>query len=494
MARVNAPHVLQGVFAINKPTIEKPKDPMDHMSSQKVLDEVSAQFNSSSTFQPLLKEQQKSVKEWRRENNRRPKGPNRTKNVKIGHGGTLDPLATGILVVGIGNGTKSLSQFLGGCSKTYEATVLFGATSDSFDVCGKILKRGPYGHITKELIEKTLDVYRGKFTQKPPIFSAIKVNGKKMYEYAREGKEIPDLDERPVEVSELELLEFMPGGTHGQKYVLENASAEPEAPEEMKANADKLVEASLSKITREYRAARKQQNAQEEPADKSTDDAAASQDLKRKRDGEQDQDSELPTKKTHADDSASATAAPDTTSASSSPLTDGTQAPAARIRITASSGFYVRSFIHELAVAMDSIAVMTALKRTKQAHFELGKNVLEWDELKAGEQVWGPKVRQYLWEWMDAEESNGDVTVREQGASRPWNGEQSERKRAAQEERKPERERGNRGWEKAASPPRNQSRERRSKTPEKRGEAPATTTQQRSSKTELDDDDDWGDM
>ncbi|KAK8154489.1 trub family pseudouridylate synthase-containing protein [Phyllosticta citrichinensis] len=493
MARVNAPHVLQGVFAINKPTIEKPKDPMDHMSSQKVLDEISAQFNSSSTFQPLLEEQQKSVRDWRRQNNRRPKGPNRTKNVKIGHGGTLDPLATGILVVGIGNGTKSLSQFLGGCSKTYEATVLFGATSDSFDVCGKILKRGPYGHITKELIEKTLDVYHGKYTQKPPIFSAIKVNGKKMYEYAREGKEIPDLDERPVEVSELELLEFMPGGTHGQKYILENASAEPEAPEEMKANADKLVEASLSKITREYRAARRQ----EEPADKPTDDATASQDLKRKHDGEQDLDSEPPTKKTHADDSASTTAAttaPDTTSTPSSTVTDGTQAPAARIRITASSGFYVRSFIHELAVAMDSIAVMTALKRTKQAHFELGKNVLEWDELKAGEQVWGPKVRQYLWEWMDAEESNGDVTVREQGASREWSGKQNERKWSGRDERKTKRESVERSWEKAASPPRNQGRERRSKSPERRGEAPATMTQQRSSKTELDDDDDWGDM
>ncbi|KAK8232147.1 tRNA pseudouridine(55) synthase [Phyllosticta capitalensis] len=456
MARANSPHILQGVFAINKPTIEKPKDPMDHMSSQKVLDEVSAQFDRSKTFQPLLEEQQRSVRDWKRQNGRRPKGPNRAKKVKIGHGGTLDPLATGILVVGIGNGTKSLSKFLGGCFKTYEATVLFGAASDSFDVCGKILKRGHYSHITKELIEKTLDVYRGKHMQKPPIFSAIKVNGKKMYEYAREGKEIPDLDERPVEISELELLEFMPGGTHGQKYILENASAEPEAPEEMKANADNLIEASLSKITKEYRDARRAESSK-------TDDAAESGDLKRKRDGEEDQTStgEPPIKKTRADEPTETTA------------TDGTQAPAARIRITASSGFYVRSFLHELAIAMDSIAVMTALKRTKQANFELGKNVLEWEELKAGEEVWGPKVQQYIGEWMRSEEESGEVQVKPtQWAKWDSRGEKVEAKFAEQKsERRP-----------------SQERERRSRSPEKKRE------EQKTARQELDDDDDFGDM
>ncbi|KAK7557529.1 pseudouridine synthase [Phyllosticta citricarpa] len=501
MASSNAPRVLQGVFAINKPTIEKPRHPQDHMSSQKVLDQISAQFNDSSTFQPLLEEQKRSVLEAKRQNGRRPRGPNRMTRVKIGHGGTLDPLATGILVVGVGNGTKSMAKFLAGCTKTYEATLLFGAASDTFDVCGKILKRGPYGHITKELIEKTLDVYRGKTRQKPPIFSALKVQGKPMYEYAREGREIPDLPERDVDVSELELLEFMPGGTHGYKYILENASDEPEAPEEMKANADKLIEATLSQVTKDYLASKRQQKAQE-PGEKPTgEEAAPSADLKRKRDGEEDQDSEPPTKKTHADESAT-TEAPESTSPSAtiSPPTDGTQAPAARIRITSSSGFYVRSLVHELAVAMDSLAVMAALKRTKQAKFELGKNVLEWDDLQAGEHAWGPKVRQSLEEWMDAGESDADRMSGPWRGQGPDQGQRSPRQWQGQMKGEKERERArrsparNQSHERRQSWDRGQSHERRSRTPEKKGEARTPATEQQPGRVQLDEDDDWGEF
>ena len=110
--------------------------------------------------------------------------------VKMGHGGTLDPLATGVLILGIGSGTKSLPQFLG-CTKSYECTVLFGKATDTYDTEGKVVARKGYEHITKDMVEQALAKFRGKIMQKPPIFSALKVNGKKLYEYAREGKEVP---------------------------------------------------------------------------------------------------------------------------------------------------------------------------------------------------------------------------------------------------------------------------------------------------------------
>ena len=86
----------------------------------------------------------------------------------MGHGGTLDPMATGVLIVGIGSGTKKLNQFLGGW-KEYEATCVFGTVTDSYDAVGKILRRAPTEHITKEKVEETLQQFRGDILQQPPM-------------------------------------------------------------------------------------------------------------------------------------------------------------------------------------------------------------------------------------------------------------------------------------------------------------------------------------
>ena len=75
--------------------------------------------------------------------------------VKLGHGGTLDPLATGVLIVGAGRGTKCLSRFLE-CTKSYECVVLFGAATDSYDAVGKVVSRSEYAHVTRELVEENL--------------------------------------------------------------------------------------------------------------------------------------------------------------------------------------------------------------------------------------------------------------------------------------------------------------------------------------------------
>ena len=121
--------------------------------------------------------------------------PKHLKNIKakLGHGGTLDPMATGVLIVGMGKGTKCLQRFLE-CTKTYECVVLFGAATDSYDAVGKVVSKADYEHVTKELVEEKLAQFRGKIMQKPSVFSALKVDGKKMYEYARQQQDEGESD------------------------------------------------------------------------------------------------------------------------------------------------------------------------------------------------------------------------------------------------------------------------------------------------------------
>ena len=88
----------------------------------------------------------------------------------MGHGGTLDPMATGVLVVAIGSGTKKLNQFLGG-SKEYEAVCAFGIVTDSYDSEGKILRRAQTQHITRAKVEEALTQFRGEILQQPPMYA-----------------------------------------------------------------------------------------------------------------------------------------------------------------------------------------------------------------------------------------------------------------------------------------------------------------------------------
>ncbi|RKP05790.1 pseudouridine synthase [Thamnocephalis sphaerospora] len=127
---------------------------------------------------------------------------------KIGHGGTLDPLASGVLVVAVGTGTKQLQSYLDG-SKVYVGEGLFGAVTDTYDSEGKTMERAPYVHVTREALESVLDQFRGTIQQIPPKYSALKVNGRPMYEYARKGLEIPrEIAAREVTIHSLTLEAF----------------------------------------------------------------------------------------------------------------------------------------------------------------------------------------------------------------------------------------------------------------------------------------------
>lgn len=125
------------------------------------------------------------------------------KTKKVGHTGTLDPIASGVLVVCVGKATK-LVDIITSANKEYVATVKLGLLTDTLDLDGEVLKKEKVA-IRKEELSKVLDSFLGTYEQEVPIYSAVKVNGKKLYEYAREGKKV-NLPKRMVEIKEIELI------------------------------------------------------------------------------------------------------------------------------------------------------------------------------------------------------------------------------------------------------------------------------------------------
>jgi len=123
---------------------------------------------------------------------------------KIGHTGTLDPMANGVLPIAVGDATR-LIEYLSD-DKEYVATVKFGESTDTYDKEGNIIFKSNKV-VEKNEIENVLCKFRGEILQKPPIYSALKKNGKKLYEYAREGKDI-EIEPRKVMVEKLDLLSF----------------------------------------------------------------------------------------------------------------------------------------------------------------------------------------------------------------------------------------------------------------------------------------------
>ncbi|CZR65170.1 related to pseudouridine synthase [Phialocephala subalpina] len=450
--------IMEGVFAINKPT---------GLSSAQVLRDLQTHFNPSELFAPWVETESKNRE--RESHNQRGRRKQKKIQVKIGHGGTLDPLATGVLIAGVGKGTKSLQDFLL-CTKVYETVVLFGTSTDTYDRVGKVLKRAPYDHITKEKVEEALGQFRGKFMQLPPLFSALKMNGKPLYEYAREGKEIPrEIERRSVEVLDLELVEWMEGGTHQhvaptdeagyaeinvanklwkQENVLppnRRRSRSPSVKKEIEdEKAQSVTEDSLSKgdgikeehaVKEETNVEIKEKGGTEEKQLPKVDSKMESVETKETRPDEarvefeqtkrkltEDQDDlvhERPASKQQrlaAPEEAvmsgglapptptPATEQPTPTtpvegSSSEAPAVKGP--PAVRLRMTVTSGFYVRSLCHDLGAAIGSAGLMAELERTRQGDFELNKNVLEYKDLDGGEKVWGPKVEAMLDEWQE---------------------------------------------------------------------------------------------
>ena len=124
----------------------------------------------------------------------------------MGHAGTLDPLATGVMIICTGRATKLIDNLQAGV-KEYEASIALGATTPSFDLETEIDARYPVEHITEELVRDVLSRFTGRIEQIPPAFSACKVDGKRAYELARKGREV-DLKPKVLVIDSIELLSF----------------------------------------------------------------------------------------------------------------------------------------------------------------------------------------------------------------------------------------------------------------------------------------------
>ena len=374
--------IVEGLFAINKPP---------SVSSAQVIRNLQKVFNISNLFTPWL-EAERANRDQESRYQRKRRNQKRLQ-VKIGHGGTLDPMATGVLILGVGKGTKQLQSFLE-CTKSYEAIVLFGAATDTYDNLGKVLKRASYEHIDKESVDKVLQQFRGKIMQRPPIYSALRMDGKRLYEYARDGKDIPrEIEKRPVEVMELEMIEWLDGRNHNYNIL------EREAELESRNIAEKVLDLEDSAATA--------------VDGKRPCEGSLSSSMKRKRLLDDLRDESVTNKKPTLSQQGTD---PSTlmsgglqipnddqplseTSKSSSPK--GSKAtlhrpPAVKLRMTVTSGFYVRSLAHDLGEAVVSLACMSALVRTRQGQFELGRNVLEYEDFEKGEDVWGPKIKSLI--------------------------------------------------------------------------------------------------
>lgn len=130
----------------------------------------------------------------------------RVRKIKVGHAGTLDPLATGVIIICTGKATKRIDE-LQYQTKEYIATLKLGETTPSFDLEGEVDAVYPTEHITQELVEEVLKSFVGTIQQIPPVYSACKVDGKRAYELARKGKEV-DLKSKTLVIDEMELLTY----------------------------------------------------------------------------------------------------------------------------------------------------------------------------------------------------------------------------------------------------------------------------------------------
>ncbi|RPB09245.1 pseudouridine synthase, partial [Morchella conica CCBAS932] len=343
--------------------VNKPKG----KSSADVIRIVQRVFRKSPHFsEPLELEQIARSKEsgYQKKKRRGKSGP---PDVKMGHGGTLDPMATGVLVLGVNGGTKHLQHALD-CQKSYECVALFGCSTDTYDAEGKIMRRAPYKHINKEAVEGALKTFCGDIMQKPPIYSALHQNGMRLYEYARKGIPLPmEIKARPVVAHSIELLDFITD--HTWEFPKEELSAEDQvvgkALEEMQATAPDGVKVGEKRHSREE---------SPKPSAKKIKSEAASEGGTGK--------------------------SPDKAPTLVDQVEDGSKPAAVSIRMTVGSGFYVRSLVYDLGEALGSAAHMVKLVRTHQGDFKLGENVVEWEDLMNEDiSAWEDKVVNTLRAW-----------------------------------------------------------------------------------------------
>ncbi|WBW70935.1 tRNA pseudouridine synthase Pus4 [Schizosaccharomyces osmophilus] len=363
-----------GLIAINKPSGK---------SSAQCLNEIKAIISKSELakfFQsdpPHPNDKNSKRKKWKRN------------DIKIGHGGTLDPLASGVLVVGLGIGTKQLPTLLS-CVKTYKATCLFGCSTNTYDSSGKII-RVATKIPSKEEVADGLAAFRGDILQLPPLYSALHIQGKRLYEYAREGLPLPEaVKPRPMKCDHLELVEFHEKGQHSYNDPDVFASKEEIESEELLrpvSDFEKKEAVNNSEIAKENDSPQESKDdfqqkssVEDAPAVKSASDESVP---KTEEKDDQTSKNEPKGKKRKLE-------VTDLERGSRPPI-----GPSAVLDMSVSSGFYVRSVIHDLAHHIGSEAHMVDLIRTQQGDFVLdGDACFEFEEFQSA--GWEQKLASLL--------------------------------------------------------------------------------------------------
>ena len=324
---------LSGIFGINKPS---------GPTSMSLLDALKPLFATSPLFADA---DGKRPQDQSRKRGKFGKGKGKWAGgvagaPKLGQGGTLDPLADGVLVVGVGNGTKQLQKYLD-CTKEYRSTGLLGSATTSYDSCDPILTRKPYEHVTPQTLAELLPRFTGTVSQIPPLYSAVRIDGKRLFEYAREDLPLPrPIEPRKVTIHELRLVDWLEPGKHAFK------EPEREVPAEDKALVGRVLDMAGRKEGQTDTVKEDDTSDADKPPAEETSASATSW-------------KKLPT-------------ASDAASTAEGGAEEGTAGPPAFVlEMTVSSGTYVRSIVHDLAIAAGSAAHVQTLTRTRQGEWSI---------------------------------------------------------------------------------------------------------------------------
>ncbi|WEJ96231.1 pseudouridine synthase pus4 [Yamadazyma tenuis] len=335
---------MHGIFAIDKPS---------GISSSRCISDLQHIFTNSAIFQDDLNEMKDNAiknlstdKSWSKE--RINKKVSKIK-IKIGHGGTLDPLASGVLVVGLGSGTKRLQHYLGECNKVYETKALLGISTTTGDSEGEILTRNQVDHITADTVKQSVQRFIGDIKQTPPIFSALKMNGKPLYDYAREGKPLPfPIKTRDVKVPNIFIHpDHLLSREHGFEPIKSQLDDNGEPKENALFNNPTLNDSPL------YFSSQYLQKCEDEGLPKTVGPPRLTK---------EPQD----------------------------------RLPMVHLTCDVSSGTYIRSLISDIGRAMESSAYMVELIRVEQSEWKLGKNTFKFEDFHQPESVWAPVLKRVL--------------------------------------------------------------------------------------------------
>ncbi|PLW05229.1 hypothetical protein PCANC_27594 [Puccinia coronata f. sp. avenae] len=356
---------LSGLFAINKPS---------GVTSMSLLESLKELFLSSKLFVENPEPHQLAKGKKSRKNKYWQK-KNQAKAIKIGQGGTLDPLASGVLIIGLNSGTKKLSNFLD-CSKSYRSTGILGCKTDSYDSDGKTVGLSSWKHVKPDDIRKACQSIQGEHWQIPPIYSALKMDGKPLYEYARNNIPLPrPIEARRCEVVKIEMVEWKEAGEHSYKWPTEMISEEESKIFQRAETLVKQTGVVKSESAQPPKAPAPEPDksigpTKREPSPEKEENPPKKIKLQDQHDGPEDP--QLPT--------SNPSEAQETTNTVS--MDDNGKSPVFTLEMTVSSGTYVRTIVHDIGQAISSAATVVSLIRTRQGDFCLDTKTNETTDSK----------------------------------------------------------------------------------------------------------------